>query len=170
MTPGNISRNLYGYAVTGNYFEMLGVQPQLGRFIQSADDHGLNSAPYIVLTDKLWRSAFNADPGVVGTVVRLNRDPFTVIGIAPPNFGTEKFTGFNPDYYIPIVNHLERDRLEDRTTPAVMVFGRLKPGVTSGQAAENLSAICGAIGQGVSSDRDRNSMATDSAGTLRGPR
>ena len=141
MTPGNVSRNIYGYAVTGNYFEMLGVQPELGRFIQSADDHGLNSAPYIVLTDKLWRSAFNADPGVVGTTVRLNKDPFTIIGIALPNFGTEKFTGFRPDYYIPIWNHLDRDRLDDRTTPAVMVFGRLKPGVTSHQAAENLSAI-----------------------------
>ncbi len=141
MTPGNVSRNLYGYAVTGNYFEMLGVQAQLGRFIQPADDHGLNSAPYIVLTDALWRSAFNADPGVVGTTVRLNKDPFTVIGVAPPNFGTEKFTGFRPDYYIPIWNHLDRDRLDDRTTPAMMVFGRLKPGVTSQQAAENLSAI-----------------------------
>ena len=62
---------------------MLGVQPELGRFIQSADDHGPNSAPYIVLTDNLWRSAFNADPGVVGTTVRLNKDPFTVIGVAP---------------------------------------------------------------------------------------
>ncbi len=141
MTPGNTSRNLYGYAVTGNYFELLGVQPQLGRFIQSADDHGLNSAPYIVLTDRLWRSAFDADPGVIGKVVRLNKDPFTIIGVASPGFGTERFTGFRPDYYIPIWNHLDRDRLEDRTTPALVVMGRLKPGVTTQQAAENLSAI-----------------------------
>ena len=141
LSPGNTSRNLYGYAVTGNYFEMLGVQPQIGRFIQSADDHGLNSAPYIVLTDALWRSAFSADPGVVGTVVRLNKDPFTVIGVASPGFGTEKFTGFRPDYYIPIWNHLDRDRLEDRTTPTLVVMGRLKSGVTPRQAAENLSAI-----------------------------
>src|SRR5215475_161763 len=141
LSSGSMLRNVYGYAVTSNYFEMLGVQPELGRFIQPADDHGLNSAPYVVLSDALWRSAFNADPGVVGTIVRLNKDPFTVIGVTSPQFSTEKFSGFRPDYFIPIWNHLDRSRLEDRTTPALVVFGRLKAGVTSRQAAENLSAI-----------------------------
>jgi len=141
LSSGSTLRNVYGYAVTGNYFEMLGVQPALGRFIQSADDHGLNSAPYVVLSDALWRSAFNADPGVVGTIVRLNKDPFTIIGVASPRFGTEKFSAFRPDYFIPIVNYFDRNRLEDRTAPALVVLGRLKPGVTPQQAAQNLRAI-----------------------------
>ncbi len=58
----NIARSVSGYAVTGNYFDMLGVQPQVGRLIHAEDERGTNSAPYIVLSDSLWRSAFNADP------------------------------------------------------------------------------------------------------------
>src|SRR5213595_888124 len=88
----NTVKSVTGYAVTGNYFEMLGVQPQVGRFIQATDEHGPNSAPYVVLSDSLWRSAFNADPGVIGTTVRLYKDPFTVIGVAPARFhGSERF-------------------------------------------------------------------------------
>jgi predicted permease len=129
-----------GYAVTGNYFDLLGVRPEVGRFIQPADEHGPNSAPYVVLSDSLWRRAFNADPGVVGTTVQLNKQQFTVIGVAPARFhGTDRFDW--PDYWIPIVNYFERDYLEDRTGRPLVVLGRLKPGVTPEQAAENLSAI-----------------------------
>src|SRR5919106_129884 len=137
---GNSVKSVYGYAVTGNYFEMLGVQPQLGRFIQATDELGPNSAPYIVLSDSLWRSAFNADAGVIGTTVRLNKDSFTVVGVAPARFhGTEQFEW--PDYFIPVVNHFDAEYLADRTGRPLTVLGRLKPGVTPQQAAENLSAI-----------------------------
>jgi predicted permease len=138
------ARSVSGYAVTGNYFDLLGVQPQVGRLIQAEDEHGPNSAPYIVLSDSLWRSAFNADPGVVGTTVRLYKDPFTVIGVAPARFhGTERFDW--PDYYIPIVNYFDSDYLQDRTGRPLTVLGRLKPGVTPQQATENLSAISAAL-------------------------
>ena len=137
---GDAVRSVSGYAVTGNYFDLLGVQPQVGRLIQAEDEHGPNSAPYIVLSDSLWRSAFNADPGVVGTTVRLYKDPFTVIGVAPARFhGTERFDW--PDYYIPIVNYFDSDYLQNRTGRPLTVLGRLKRGVTPHQATENLSAI-----------------------------
>ena len=137
---GDAVRSVSGYAVTGNYFDLLGVQPQVGRLIQAEDEHGPNSAPYIVLSDSLWRSAFNADPGVVGTTVRLYQDPFTVIGVAPARFhGTERFDW--PDYYIPIVNYFDSDYLQNRTGRPLTVLGRLKPGVTPQQATENLNAI-----------------------------
>src|SRR6266567_6530377 len=137
---GDAVRSVSGYAVTGNYFDLLGVQPQVGRLIQAEDEHGLNSAPYIVLSDSLWRSAFNADPGVVGTTVRLYKDPFTVIGVAPARFhGTERFDW--PDYYIPIVNYFDSDYLQNRTGRPLTVLSRLKRGVTPHQATENLSAI-----------------------------
>ena len=137
---GNAEKSVSGYSVTGNYFEMLGVQPELGRFIQSADDHGPNSAPYMVLSDSLWRSAFNANPGVIGTNVRLNKDSFTVVGVAPARFhGTEQFVW--PDYFIPVVNHFDAEHLADRTGWPLTVLGRLKPGVTPEQASQNLSAI-----------------------------
>jgi predicted permease len=137
---GNVVRGVSGYAVTGNYFDLLGVQPQVGRLIHAEDEHGPNSAPYIVLSDSLWRSTFNADPGVVGTTVRLYNDPFTVIGVAPARFhGTDRFDW--PDYWIPIVNYFGPDDLQRRTSNALTVLGRLKPGVTPERAAENLSAI-----------------------------
>jgi len=133
-------KSVSGYSVTGNYFEMLGVQPELGRLIQPSDEHGPNSAPYIVLSDGLWRSAFSADPRVIGTTVRLNKDSFTVIGVAPARFhGTEQFVW--PDYFIPVVNRFDAGYLADRTGRPLIVLGRLKPGVTPQQAAENLSTI-----------------------------
>ena len=137
---GNTVKSVSGYSVTGNYFDLLGVQAQLGRLIQAADERGPNSAPYMVLSDSLWRTAFNADPGVVGTTVRLGKDPFTIVGVAPARFhGTEKFDW--PDYWIPVVNHFDAEYLQDRTGRPLTVLGRLKAGVTPEQAAEDLSAI-----------------------------
>ena len=137
---GNTVKNVSGYSATGNYFDMLGVQPQLGRFFHEADVHGPNSAPYMVLSDGLWRNAFNADPGVVGTTVHLGKAQFTIVGVAQARFhGTERFVW--PDYWVPVVNDMDADYLRDRTGIPLTVIGRLKPGVTPEQAAENLSAI-----------------------------
>jgi predicted permease len=137
---GNTVKSVTGYAVTGNYFDLLGVQPEVGRFIHEADEHGSNSAPYVVLSDQLWRSVFKADPSVVGATVRLDKDPYTVIGVAPAQFhGTEHFD--RPDYFIPTVNYFDAEYLRDRTGRPLTVLGRLKPGVAPQQAAENLSAI-----------------------------
>jgi len=136
---GNTVKSVTGYAVTGNYFDLVGVQPQVGRFIQEADERGPNSAPYVVLSNNLWQSVFNADPSVVGATVRLDKDPYTVIGVAPAQFhGTEKFD--RPDFWIPFVNW-DQQFLQNRTSMTLTVFGRLKPGVGPQQAAENLSAI-----------------------------
>ena len=137
---GNSTKSVRGYAVTGNYFDLLGVQPEVGRFIEVSDDRGPKSAPYVVLSDNLWRNAFNADPGVVGTTVLLDKDPFTVIGVAPAQFhGTEQFDW--QDYFIPIVNFFEADFFHNRTTNWLTVIGRLKPTVTPEQATENLNVI-----------------------------
>src|ERR1043166_5062677 len=140
LSWGNSVKNVSGYSVTGNYFEMLGVQPGLGRLIHPSDEHGPNSAPYIVLSDGLWRNAFNADPDVIGMTVRLNKDSFTVVGVAPARFhGTEQLEW--PDYFIPVVNRFDAEYLANRTGRPLTVLGRLKPGVTPQQAVENLSAI-----------------------------
>ena len=140
---GNAVRRVKGNEVTGNYFDLLGVRPQLGRFFHAADEHGPGSAPYVVLSDALWHSAFQADRGVIGTTVTLNKHPFTVIGVASERFhGTERFVW--PDYWIPIVNEDRAggaDYLHRRASVAVTVIGRLKPGVTPRQATENLNAI-----------------------------
>jgi len=134
---------VHGDEVSGNYFDVLGVQPEIGRFFHAADEHGPDSAPYVVLSEALWQSAFHADRGVVGTTVELDKHPFTVVGVAPARFhGAERFVW--PDYWMPMVNEepVERfDYLHSRTSITVTVIGRLKPGVTPRGATENLNAI-----------------------------
>ena len=72
----------WGLIVTENYFDLLGVEAARGRTFHTEDAHGLNSDPYIVLSDGLWRRRFGADPKVVGKIVEINQHPFTVIGVA----------------------------------------------------------------------------------------
>jgi predicted permease len=142
LTSGNKVRAVHGDEVSGNYFDLLGVLPQVGQFFHEVDEHGPNSAPYVVLSDALWRSAFQADRGVIGTTVELNKHPFTVVGVAPAEFhGMERFVW--PDYWIPMVNEGQvegGDYLHSRTS-RITVIGRLKSGVTPRQATENLNAI-----------------------------
>ena len=88
--------------VTGNYFDVFGIQPYLGRFFHASDEHGPNSAPYIVLTYAYWHTHFRDDRSVVGRTVHLNKHPFTIIGVAPPGFhGPVVF--FGQDLFVPIV-------------------------------------------------------------------
>lgn len=145
----NAELHVAGDEVTGNYFDVLGVQPEVSQFFHATNEHGPDSAPFVVLSDGLWRSAFNADPAVVGTTVELNKHPFTVVGVAPKQFhGTEQFAW--PDYWIPIVNEEQvdgQDYLQSRTEVAVTVIGRLKLGVTPQQATENLNAIAAELGK-----------------------
>ena len=141
---GKVVREIGGDWVTGNYFDLLGVQPELGRFFHRADEHGPDSAPYLVLSDALWRTAFHADPGVVGTTVELDQHPFTVVAVAPARFhGTERFVW--PDYWLPMTNEGQvesgPDYLHSRSLITVTVIGRIKPGVTPQQATDNLNAI-----------------------------
>jgi predicted permease len=143
LTWRTTALSVFGHEVTGNYFDLLGVQPEAGRFFHAAEEHGPDSAPYVVLSNDLWHNAFHADPGIAGTVVELNKHPFTVIGVSPASFhGTERFGSV--DYWIPMLNEEQVesfDYLHNRTSITVTAIGRLKPGVTPRQATENLNAI-----------------------------
>jgi predicted permease len=130
--------------VTGNYFDALHVQPYLGRFFHGSDEHGPNSAPYVVLTYEYWHARFHDDPAVVGRVVRLNKHQMTILGVAPPEFhGTMLF--FGPQLFVPLV-HEEQIRGTNRLNARgnhwlFQVIGHLKPGVTVAQAVADLDAI-----------------------------
>jgi predicted permease len=143
LSRGGATELTWIYEVSGNYFDMLGVQPALGRFFHENDEHGSNSAPYIVLSDGFWRRRFNADPRVVGMKVDLNKHPFTIVGVAPRGFnGTEVF--FWPEFWMPMVNEEQLEGysyLKQRTMHGIDVIGLLKPGVSPQQGTENLQAI-----------------------------
>jgi len=144
LDTGNNPSSVWLLETTGNYFDALGVRPYLGRFFHRSDEHGPNSAPYIVLTYWYWHSQFQDDRGVVGRVVQLNKHPFTVLGVAPPDFkGTLLFLA--PDFWVPIVNQEQVEGLNvlnDRGSRGIlMVMGHLKPGVTQAQAVADLNSI-----------------------------
>jgi predicted permease len=141
-TGGNPSR-AWVFQVSGNYFDVLGIQPYVGRFIRASDEHGPNSAPYIVLTYAYWRSHFEGDRSVVGRTVQLNKSPFTIVGVAPPGFrGTLLF--FSPDFFVPIVEQEQVEGwsvLNARGDRHVTPLGHLKTGVTPAQAIADLNSI-----------------------------
>ena len=133
------------FEVSGNYFDALGIRPYLGRFFHASDEHGANSAPYIVLSYGFWHSHFQDDRGVVDRTVLLNKHPFTILGVAPPEFhGTSEF--FPPDFYVPLVNQEQvhgENVLNDRKNRRAIfeAIGHLKPGVTPAQAVADLNSI-----------------------------
>ena len=143
--PGNNSSNSTGFAVSGNYFDVLQLQPFLGRFFHTWDEHGQNSAAYVVLSFAYWHSRFQDDRGVLGRVVQIDKHPFTVIGVAPPEFrGTLFFV--SPDFFVPIVNQQQvggGNAFNERgnTQGVFEVFGHLRPGVTLGEAEADVNAI-----------------------------
>ena len=141
-TGGNPS-TAWPFLASGNYFDALGIQPYLGRFFHAADEKGVNSAPYVVLSYAYWKSHFDEDRGVLGRAVSINKHPFTIIGVAPPEFrGTELF--FVPQLWIPIVEEPTvqgSNDLQWRGDHSPWVIGRLKPGVTPAQATADLNAI-----------------------------
>ena len=144
LNIGENSSRTWVVEATGNYFDILGIQPYLGRFFHGSDEHGPNSAPYIVLTHAYWQAHFQDDRGVVGRVVRLNKHPFTIVGVAPPDFhGTLSF--FSPDFFVPMVNQEQVEginTLDARATHLVfMSIGHLKPGVSREQAVADLNSI-----------------------------
>jgi predicted permease len=147
LDPGNDPAAATGYATSGNYFDVLKVQPYLGRFFHDADEHGRNSAPYVVLSYAYWHSRFQDDRGMIGRVVQIDKHPFTVIGVSGPDFrGTLVFA--SPDFFIPIVNEeqVAGDHILDtrsNTHGVFEAFGHLRPGVTPAQANADVNAVGG---------------------------
>lgn len=145
LDTGKTVLEIWGMEVTGNYFDELHIKPYLGHFFHASDEHGPNSAPYIVLTYAYWHAQFQEDRSVVGRVIRVNKHPYTIIGIAPPDFqGTLLF--MSPNFWVPLVDQEQVEGssgLADRGNreKIVMVMGHLKPGVTPAQAVADLNSI-----------------------------
>ena len=132
-------------SVTGNYFDVLGLEPYLGRYLHDSDERGPNSAPYLVLSYSGWKNRFHEDRGIIGRTVRLNKHPYTIIGVTPPGFiGTLVFN--SPELFVPLVNQEQmrgENVLEARGihSSIFQVFGHLRPGVTQAQAAAEFTSI-----------------------------
>ena len=141
------ARRVWGYLVSGNYFEALGVQPALGRFFGPDEDREPGASPYAVLSYGTWQGRFGGDPQIVGSVIQINTHPYTVLGVAPKGFrGAELF--YWPEVWVPMTMQPQIEGwswLESRSTTNTWIYGRLRPGVSSAQAEEDLNRIAESI-------------------------
>jgi predicted permease len=143
------AQRVWGYLVTGNYFQAIGIRPALGRFFTAAEDVHPGASPYAVLSYACWRNRFGARSDIVGQEIRINNGKYTIVGVAPPDFhGTELF--FWPEVFLPMMMEPRIELynwLEVRETSDMFVAGRLKPGVSAAQAEANLNSIAAALGR-----------------------
>ena len=143
LGTGHSAVSAWLYEASGNYFDVLGIEPYLGRFFHLSDEHGENSSPNIVLSYAYWASHFQSDRNVIGRTVQLNKHPYTILGVAPPEFlGTELF--FTPDFWVPLVDQEQVDGwslLKKRSARGMWLVGHLKRGVTPAQATADLNSV-----------------------------
>jgi macrolide transport system ATP-binding/permease protein len=146
---GNNER-LWGYLVTGNYFDMLGVRAVRGRMFTQEEDRAPGAHPVAVISYGGWQRRFGGDPDLVGKTITINNHTFTVVGIAPPEFnGTVLF--FTPEIYLPMMMAKQIEPgsnwLENRFNGVIFAQGRLKPNVTVAQAKAALDALAVQFGR-----------------------
>ncbi len=166
LDTGGDASSAWVYEASGNYFDALGVKAYLGRFFHSSDEHGPNSSAYIVLSYAYWQGRFGGDSGVVGRTVQLNKFPYTILGVAPPEFrGTEVF--YAPDFWVPLVEqeHVEGDSgLNRRADRGIELVARLKTGVSAEQATADLNSVASYLAKTYPKEDDRISFTLSKPG------
>jgi len=126
--------------VTGNFFQVVQINPIMGRALTPEDDGRTGGSPALVLSDRGWNRHFNRDPDVIGRTVLVNGAPFAIVGVTAAGFRGLELTG--PDAWAPL-SQVGQFRLTDRGREdriGVEIVGRLKPGVSKDQALAQLAA------------------------------
>jgi predicted permease len=149
FTYMSLSRNgnnerVWGNLVSGNYFDVLGVKPALGRTFLPEEDKTRLSHPVAVISHTFWQTRFGGDPSVVSSDVLINGRKFKVIGVTPAGFnGTEVI--YTPEIYVPFAMQKwiepQSDYLDKRDSTNMFAVGRLKPGVNAAQAEASLNVL-----------------------------
>ncbi|MGD8276994.1 MAG: ADOP family duplicated permease [Gemmatimonadota bacterium] len=147
LQSGDGAEVVYGEVVSADYFDVLGIEPEMGRWFTRAESGEPGGAELVVLSHHLWATRFASDPGVVGREVRLNDHPFTVVGVAPASFNGTKF-GLGMDLWVPIRvwgRLAAWGMFDDRGSAWLNVVARLRDGVTLAQARARLAAVAAGI-------------------------
>ena len=168
MEANGVTRPVWGAEVGGQYFEVVGIKPFLGRLLQRADDDHPGASQAAVLSWPLWKSDFGADPDIVGKTVRIDKHPYTIIGVTPEGFyGTEKMGQL--DIFVPIANEASLDGvdwLETRAEPHVYSIVRIKDGVTMPQVQAELDTIAARIARQYPKDEEKLSFKLTRPGLM----
>jgi len=160
-----------GQIVTGNFFDLLGVQASLGRTFLAEEDQVPNTHPVAVISHSLWQQRFGAQPEVIGHQVNLNGRPFTIIGVTPAGFNGAQALETN-DIYIPMMmqqvvrppragfsGDMNPDLLRRRGNRWLQIAGRLKENVTIEQAQSEIATIASRLEQSYP-DTNQNRITT----------
>lgn len=132
------------HLVSGNYFQVLGVEPLLGRLLLETDDAAPGSGPVAVASYSYWKKHFGDDPSILGRTVRIESTTYTIVGVTPREFfGTT--VGQSPDFWIPLSMQKEVspgwNGREDKLFESLYLIGRLKEGVTISSATGNINLL-----------------------------
>jgi predicted permease len=134
--------------ISGNYFDVLGIKPAIGRLILPSDDIAQNSGTVTVLSYGYWTSRFNSDPAVIGKALMVNGHPFTIVGVVQPGFKSA-ISGYIPQLFFPLANssvvNPNMPPMNDIRSAWLTVAARLKPAVTRQSAESGINPIWHAI-------------------------
>ena len=156
---GGATERRQALLVSDNYFSMLGLNPALGRLFHPGEAADFDSAPLAVLSHQFWTTGFGGDPGVIGHVVSINGNPYTILGVTPREFaGTE--LGRPPELYLPITmsgqlngpSSAANNPLLNRQSVAYQILGRLEPGVQHRRA----QAVLQMLAKGIEAETPQN--------------
>jgi predicted permease len=144
VSHDGVAERIWGYLVSGNYFEVLGLEGTLGRLLSNEDDRLPGGHPVAVLSYRSWQGRFGGKPDVVGKDILVNARSYTIVGVAPPGFDGTEIVGA-PEVFLPMAMQAEVERgrpwLDDRATEPIFVQGRLKPGVSLQQARASINSV-----------------------------
>ena len=142
LTGKGKPKRLAAMVASANYFDVLGVRPFLGHGFLPAQDEKPGGAPVAVISYRLWQTHFAADPDIVGRTIELNQRPYSIVGVMPAAFQGSQ-TGVRTDIWVPITMVAQfdpmGDLLHDHHYFWLLVFGRLRPGVSLAQAQEEMT-------------------------------
>ena len=164
MAGGTEPVSIGGQLVTGNYFDVVGVQAARGRTFSPDEDKVLGAAPVMVISDGLWRRDFASDPDVVGRTVSLNGFKFGVIGVMPAGFKGLQTLG-NADFWVPLAMHEQlvtgetaRTFYTARNSLVFQIVGRVRPGVTLDGVRQAMKAMAKGLAEQYPVDNEGRSV------------
>jgi predicted permease len=147
LSIGGGSTPMWSSYVSGNFFELLGIKPALGRLILPSEGKAAGADPVLVVSYSFWKSKLAGDPGVVGKKVSVNGHPMTIVGVTAKDFhGPESsldLQGYMPLGMAPVLQDAPKDFFADTKGSALYLIARLKNGVSFAQADAALQSVAG---------------------------
>jgi predicted permease len=169
LSRGGANERIWGYEVSGNYFDVLNVKAIQGRTFLPEEDKAKLAAPVVVLSYDSWQRRFGGDPGLVGKDVLINNHQFRVIGIAPEGFKGTEFV-YSPEIWLPasMMEWAEPGAtwIDDRANKNFFAIGRLKSGVSTRQTEASLNLLGQQLGKEYPDTNEGQSIRIDAPGFI----